>query len=195
MSTSRYIISCTYHTAGIFKCWNFNQQCVKSKSNPNLAEAAADPALDAAGNPLPLVPTTEGPLGPVIVGLAEATLNVQAAAVIDVEAIEAGVDIEELGAVGGIDLNAPHPVAPNELYPSVAPPKDEFWEESQRHPPPFFIDPSVWDRRKRHFLPLLLAHVYTCVGASALILLLLYFSFLSFSIFLCILSLFFGFHM
>jgi len=101
-------------------------QCVKSKSNPNLAEAAADPALDAAGNPLPLVPTTEGPLGPVIVGLAEATLNVQAAAVIDVEAIEAGVDIEELGAVGGIDLNAPHSVAPNELYPSVAPPPDEL---------------------------------------------------------------------
>jgi hypothetical protein len=52
------------------------------------------------------------------------------------------------------------------------------------------IDPSVWDRRKRHFLPLLLAHVYTCVGASPLVLPLLYFSFLSFSIFLFILSLF-----
>lgn len=81
-------------------------QCVKSKSVTNLAEAAADPALDAAGNPiafpLPLghVPTTEGPLGPVLVGhVIEAVGAVHIGAGPDVEAIEA--ELEE-GAVGGV---------------------------------------------------------------------------------------------
>ena len=72
----------------------------------NLAEAAADPALDAAGNPLPFplplgqhVPTTEGPLGPVLVGhVVEAVGAVSIAGGPDVEAIEA--ELEE-GAVGG----------------------------------------------------------------------------------------------
>lgn len=104
-------------------------QCVKSKSVTNLAEAAADPALDAAGNPLPFplplghVPTTEGPLGPVLVGhIVEAGLHHNGGPVIDVEAIEAGLELEE-GAVGGvIDLNLVRPLAamllpPNEPYP------------------------------------------------------------------------------
>ncbi len=95
----------------------------------NLAEAAADPALDAAGNPLPFplplghVPTTEGPLGPVLVGhIVEAGLHHNGGPVIDVEAIEAGLELEE-GAVGGvIDLNLVRPLAamllpPNEPYP------------------------------------------------------------------------------
>ena len=94
-------------------------QCVKSKSVTNLAEAAADPALDAAGNPLPFpiplghnVPTTEGPLGPVLVGhIVEAGVRLNGAAlpVIDVDAIEAGLEMEE-GAVGGIDLNLVRPL-------------------------------------------------------------------------------------
>lgn len=92
----------------------------------NLAEAAADPALDAAGNPLPFplplghVPTTEGPLGPVLVGhIVEAGLHHNGVPIIDVEAIEAGLDLEE-GAVGGIDLNMVRPLQsmpPNEPYP------------------------------------------------------------------------------
>lgn len=100
---------------------------MKSKSVTNLAEAAADPALDATGNPLPFplplghVPTTEGPLGPVLVGhVVDAGLHHNGAPVIDVEAIEAGLELEE-GAVGGIDLNFVRPVAamlpPNEPYP------------------------------------------------------------------------------
>lgn len=93
-------------------------QCVKSKSVTNLAEAAADPALDAAGNPLPFplplghVPTTEGPLGPVLVGhIVEPGIRLNGAAppVIDVDAIEAGLELEE-GAVGGIDLNLVRPL-------------------------------------------------------------------------------------
>lgn len=70
----------------------------------NLAEAAADPALDAAGNPLPFplplvhAPTTEGPLGPVLVGHVS---DGAATAGPDVEAIEA--ELEE-GAVGGTRL-------------------------------------------------------------------------------------------
>jgi len=87
-------------------------QCVKSKSVTNLAEAAADPALDASGNPILFSqpstlsqPTTEGPLGPVLVGQVEINaLNMNLPPVIDVEAIEAGLDLEE-GAVGGIDAN------------------------------------------------------------------------------------------
>ena len=80
---------------------------MKSKSVTNLAEAAADPTLDAAGNPIllplgALVPTTEGPLGPVLVGhIVEPGLRMNGAPVIDVEAIEAGLELEE-GAVGGI---------------------------------------------------------------------------------------------
>ena len=66
---------------------------MKSKSVTNLAEAAADPTLDAAGNPIllplgALVPTTEGPLGPVLVGhIVEPRLHVNGAPVIDVGAI------------------------------------------------------------------------------------------------------------
>jgi len=84
----------------------------------NLAEAAADPTLDAAGNPIllplgALVPTTEGPLGPVLVGhIVEPGLRMNGAPVIDVEAIEAGLELEE-GAVGGIvDLNLVRPIQP-----------------------------------------------------------------------------------
>ncbi|XP_046440569.1 BTB/POZ domain-containing protein KCTD20-like isoform X4 [Daphnia pulex] len=102
-------------------------QCVKSKSVTNLAEAAADPALDAAGNPLlpfplPLghAPTTEGPLGPVLVGhIVETGLHHNGPPIIDVEAIEAGLEFEE-GAVGGIDLNMVRPLQSmslNETYP------------------------------------------------------------------------------
>ena len=72
-------------------------KCVKSKSVTNLAEIAGDAQLDAAGHPLPLVPTTEGPLGPVMVGHVDVAIAVP---VIDVEAIEAGLEAEE-GAVGG----------------------------------------------------------------------------------------------
>lgn len=77
-------------------------QCVKSKSVTNLAEAAADPALDAAGNPIPMplgghVPTTEGPLGPVLVGHIIEGVGAMGVGP-DVEAIEA--ELEE-GAVGG----------------------------------------------------------------------------------------------
>lgn len=86
----------------------------------NLAEAAADPTLDAAGNPIllplgALVPTTEGPLGPVLVGhIVEPTLRMNGAPVIDVEAIEAGLELEE-GAVGGIvDLNLVRPIQPQQ---------------------------------------------------------------------------------
>jgi BTB/POZ domain-containing protein 10 len=102
-------------------------QCVKSKSVTNLAEAAADPALDAAGNPLlpfplplGLAPTTEGPLGPVLVGhIVETGLHHNGPPIIDVEAIEAGLEFEE-GAVGGIDLNMVRPLQSmslNETYP------------------------------------------------------------------------------
>lgn len=44
-------------------------QCVKSKSVTNLAEATADPVLDAAGNPM-LLQVAEGPVPqPEVVGL------------------------------------------------------------------------------------------------------------------------------
>lgn len=84
-------------------------QCVKSKSVTNLAEAAADPA-PVEGNSLPflplthhhhhILPTTEGPNGPVLVGHTVELIGLPPAPVIDVEAIEAGLELEE-GAVGG----------------------------------------------------------------------------------------------
>jgi len=94
-------------------------QCVKSKSVTNLAEAAADPTLDASGNPIPFQqpaaqPTTEGPLGPVLVGHVENGSFFPP--VIDVEAIEAGL---EEGAVGGIDANLVRTLPPSERYPQV----------------------------------------------------------------------------
>lgn len=111
-------------------------QCVKSKSVTNLAEAAADPALDAAGNPLPLplgahVPTTEGPLGPVLVGhIVEAGLRMNGAPpVIDVEAIEAGLELEE-GAVGGIDLNL---VRPPQQQQHQQPQQQQQLQQHQQH--------------------------------------------------------------
>jgi len=96
-------------------------QCVKSKSVTNLAEAAADPTLDASGNPIPFPqptaqPTTEGPLGPVLVGHVDGGSFFPP--VIDVEAIEAGL---EEGAVGGIDANLVRTLPPNERYPQVRP--------------------------------------------------------------------------
>jgi len=92
-------------------------QCVKSKSVTNLAEAAADPTLDASGNPilfqqLAAQPTTEGPLGPVLVGHVDGGSFFPP--IIDVEAIEAGL---EEGAVGGIDANLVRTLPPNERYP------------------------------------------------------------------------------
>ena len=97
---------------------------MKSKSVTNLAEAAADPALDATGNPillpLPLVqPTTEGPLGPVLGGHV-VDIGLSLPPVIDVDAIEAGLDLEE-GAVGGIDASLARTLPPNEPYPQILP--------------------------------------------------------------------------
>lgn len=88
-------------------------QCVKSKSTTNLAELATDGAslLDAAGQALLPLSATEGPLGPVVVGLGELALNgvqAQAQAGLDIDAIEtSGQDADELGAVGGVDVYAP----------------------------------------------------------------------------------------
>lgn len=105
---------------------------MKSKSVTNLAEAAADPTLDAAGNPIPLplgalVPTTEGPLGPVLVGhIVEPGLRMNGAPIIDVEAIEAGLELEE-GAVGGIvDLNLVRPIQPQQQQQQQQPSSDVY---------------------------------------------------------------------
>ena len=93
-------------------------QCVKSKSVTNLAEAAADPSADgnASGSSLPFIPlthhhhilpTTEGPLGPVVLVSHTIESLPPPAPVIDVEAIEAGLELEE-GAVGG-SVGIPYP--------------------------------------------------------------------------------------
>ena len=82
----------------------------------NLAEAPADPSLDAASNQITLVPATEGPLGPVMFGVMDARLNINVA--LDVEAIEAGVEaLGEEGAIGGnVELLHSRTLPPNEPY-------------------------------------------------------------------------------
>ena len=101
-------------------------QCVKSKSVTNLAEAAADPAPVEGGNSLPflpltnhhhhILPTTEGPNGPVLVGHTVELVGLPPAPVIDVEAIDAGLELEE-GAVGGGELGPSRSVQSNDAVP------------------------------------------------------------------------------
>ena len=97
-------------------------QCVKSKSVTNLAEAAADPTPVEGGNSLPflplthhhhILPTTEGPNGPVLVGHTVELVGLPPAPVIDVLAIEAGLELEE-GAVGGGEVGPSRSTVPDD---------------------------------------------------------------------------------